>query len=58
MGRDVSVVSTNPASLNVSIRSIIDADNKIDPDTQVVRYRIKPHKLFLFHKETEERIPF
>ena len=58
MGRDVSVVSTNPASLNVNIRSIIDADHKIDLGSREVRYRIKPHKLFLFHQETEERIPF
>ena len=58
MGRDVSVVSTNPASMNPVIRSIIDADNKIDPDTKTVSYTVKPHKLFLFHKETEERIYF
>jgi len=58
MGRDVSVVSTHPASMNVNIRSIIDADNRIDSASQVVRYRIKPHKLFLFRKDTQERIPF
>ena len=58
MGRDVSVVSTNPASQNPLIRSIIDADNKIDLGSETIRYRVKPHKLFLFHKETEERIRF
>ena len=58
MGRDVSVVSTNPASQNPLIRSIIDADNKIDLGRGTVSYRVKPHKLFLFHKETEERIRF
>ena len=58
MGRDVSVVSTNPASQNPLIRSIIDADNKIDLGRGTVSYRIKAHKLFLFHKETEERIRF
>ena len=56
MGRDVSIVSTHPASLNANIRSIIDADNRIDTEAEVVRYRIKPHKLFLFRKGTEERI--
>jgi len=58
MGRDVSIVSTNPASLNPQIRSIINADNKVDLSQKTVSYTIKPHKLFLFHKETEERIRF
>ncbi|MBE6641576.1 MAG: ABC transporter ATP-binding protein [Ruminococcaceae bacterium] len=56
MGRDVSVVSRHSASLNPLIRSIIDADNKVDLGSAVVRYRVKPHKFFLFDKETEERI--
>ena len=58
MGRDVSIVSTNPASLNPVIRSIINADNKVDTSAATVRYSIKPHKLFLFQKDTEERIRF
>ena len=56
MGRDVSVVSTHPACCNETIRSIIDADNQIDRSAETVRYRIKPHKLFLFSKETEQRL--
>ena len=58
MGRDVSIVSTHAASLNPVIRSIIDADNKVDVTAKTVRYNIKPHKLFVFNKETEERIYF
>jgi len=59
MGRDVSVVSTNPASLNPLVRSIINSDNKaFDITNQDVRYRVKPHKLFLFSKETEERLRY
>ena len=58
MGRDVSIVSTNPASLNPSIRSIINADNKVDLGAGFVRYSLKPHKLFLFSKETEARIRY
>ena len=58
MGRDVSIVSTNPASVNPFIRSIINADNKVDTTLQTVRYSIKPHKFFLFNKETEERIRY
>ena len=58
MGRDVSIVSDHTASQNPVVRSIINADNKIDPALQTVRYSIKPHKLFLFSKESEERILF
>ena len=58
MGRDVSIVSTHEASANPSVRSIIDADNKVDTSSEMVRYSVKPHKLFLFNKETEKRIYF
>ena len=58
MGRDVSIVSTHESSLNPVIRSIIDADNKLDMTADTVRFNIKPHKLFVFNKETEERIYF
>ena len=58
MGRDVSVISTHPASVNPVIRSIVDADNKIDLSSETVRFSLKPHKVFLFDKETEVRIPF
>ena len=58
MGRDVSIVSTHPASANPVVRSIINADNKVDLSAAVVRYNVKPHKFFLFNKETEERIRY
>ncbi len=58
MGRDVSIVSTHPASLNPQIRSIINADNKVDTTKTEVRYNVKPHKFFLFNKQTEERIRY
>ncbi len=58
MGRDVSVVSTNNASLNPVIRSIVDADYKIDKNDTSIKFSLKPHKVFLFDIETEERIRF
>ncbi len=58
MGRDVSVVSTHEASVNPLIRSIIDADNKIDITSGVISYSLKPRKVFIFSKETEERLYF
>ena len=58
MGRDVSIVSRHAASQNPIIRSIVDADNKIDVTAKEVRFDLKPHKTFIFNAETEERIPF
>ena len=58
MGRDVSIVSTNGASCNPVVRSIINADNKVDTSAETVRFSVKPHKIFLFNKETENRIYF
>ena len=58
MGRDVSVVSTHSASVNPVVRSIVDADNKIDITQETIRFSLKPHKVFLFDKETEARIRF
>ncbi len=58
MGRDVSIVSENAASVNPVIRSIVNADSKLDATAETVRYSIKPHKIFIFNKENEERIYF
>ena len=58
MGRDISVVSTHPACESANIRSIINADHKIDPAADVVRFSLKPHKVLLFNKDTDERIYF
>ena len=58
MGRDVSIVSTNAASVNPVIRSIVNADYKVDVTSNAIRYNLKAHKLFVFNKETEERIYF
>ncbi len=58
MGRDVSVVSTHEASVNPIVRSIVNTDNKIDAASETIKYTLKPHKVFIFNKETEERIYF
>ena len=56
MGRDVSIVCKSEASANPIVRAIIDADNKIDTSNTTVRFSLKPHKVFLFDKQTEERL--
>ncbi len=58
MGRDASVVSTHPNSVNPVVRAIISSDIKVDTTASTVKYNIKPHKFFLFNKETEERVYF
>ena len=58
MGRDVSIVSAHEASINPLVRSIVDADYKIDPTSATVSYNLKPHKVLLFNQDTEERIYF
>ena len=56
MGRDVSVVSSHPASEKPLVRSIISAESKIDTSASEIRFSVKPYKTFIFNKETEERI--
>ena len=58
MGRDVSIVCTSDASANPLVRAIINADNKVDTTRETVGYSLKPHKLFIFNKNTDERIRF
>lgn len=58
MGRDVSVVSKHAAFTGTAIRSIIDADNKVNTSKTTVNFALKPHKVFLFHAETGDRIRF
>ena len=56
MGRDISVICTHPDCENAAIRAIINADNRVDTAQETVRFALKPHKVFLFHRETQERL--
>ena len=58
MGRDVSVVSRHANSLNPVVRSIINSDAMIDTTAATISYSLKAHKVFIFNKDTEERIKF
>ena len=58
MGRDISVVSAHKACENPVIRAIISSEHQVDTEKETVRFHLKPNKVFLFHKETEERIYF
>ncbi len=56
MGRDASVVCTHDSSVNPVMRAIINSDNRVDTTKETVRFSLKAHKVFIFNKETEERI--
>ena len=58
MGRDVSVVSTHPASVKPTVRSIISAETHIDSNLTTINFKLKENKTFIFNKETEQRIYF
>ena len=58
MGRDVSIVSKHASSLNPVIRSIINSDAGLNVTGSVVNYSLKPSKVFLFNKESENRLYF
>ena len=56
MGRDVSIVSENEAASGPTIRSIVSSDIKVDPTRSEVRFSVKPHKIHIFNRKTEQRI--
>lgn len=58
MGRDISIISRHPAFIGECIRSIINSDNKVNTGDEHIRFDVKPHKVFVFDKQNEERIPF
>ncbi len=56
MGRDISILSENGAAMAPIIRSIVSADAAISTASETVSFSLKPHKVFLFDRESEKRI--
>ena len=54
MGRDISVVAKNEACTKPTFKAIISADDTVNPGK--VAFKVKPHKIFIFDAETDERI--
>ena len=54
MGRDISVVAKNELCTKPSFKAIISADDQVSPGK--VAFKVKPHKIFIFDAETDERI--
>lgn len=55
MGRDVSVVCTHSRMTGRNMRAIIPAENNVDTGKKTVRFSLKPYKVFVFDRESEER---
>ena len=56
MGRDISVLCANEASLTPTIRSIVGSQSNLSTGTDTVRFALQPQKVFLFHKNSQKRI--
>ena len=54
MGRDISVVAKNELCTKPTFKAIISADDKVAAGK--VAFKVKPHKIFIFDYETDERI--
>ena len=54
LGRDISIIGVHPNSERPTVKCIIDADTNVKPGT--IALNVKPHKCFIFDKDTEERI--
>ena len=56
MGRDKSILARHAAAVSPVIRAIVSAETLCNTEKATVSFSLKPDKLFLFDKETEERI--
>lgn len=57
MGRDHSVVCHNDKCISdEDIRAIIASDTVVDETSKIVKFNIKPSKIYIFDKESEKRI--
>ena len=57
MGRDITVISRN-IGCSTAVRAIVSSENQIIRSDDTVKFRLKPAKVYLFDKNTEERITF
>ncbi|MCF0128177.1 MAG: ABC transporter ATP-binding protein [Pseudobutyrivibrio sp.] len=57
-GRDISIMCHSNAKTDGEVTVLIDSENEISEGTKTVRFDLRPFKVNLFDKETEERISF
>ncbi len=56
MGRDTSIVATNPSAANGSIRTIVSTEEIANVNGETVNFDLKPGRTYLFGHEGGERI--
>ena len=58
MGRDTSVVFSHDSSevADTRLRAIVSSENDIDPQAEKVAFDVNPKKVFVFDKESQERL--
>ncbi|MBQ9483153.1 MAG: ABC transporter ATP-binding protein [Ruminiclostridium sp.] len=56
MGRDTSIIAHHYAFEGESIRAIVSSEDAPDRDSGDIRFSLKPNKVYIFDRETEERI--
>ena len=58
MGRDTSIVFDHPSRHSANLRAIIPSEERPKGSPETVRFALKPFKVFLFDRKTQERVPF
>ncbi len=58
MGRDTSVIAKHSGMTGDQIRCIVSSEHATSPSDDRIRFSLKPYKVHLFSKQTEERIRF
>lgn len=56
MGRDVSLICTHKDCEAAFVRTIVDSDVEINPVNSMLKFSLKPHKVFIFDMKTGEKI--
>jgi multiple sugar transport system ATP-binding protein len=56
MGRDTSIVATNAAAVNGSIRTIVSTEEIGNASGETVNFRLKPGRTYLFDHENGRRV--
>lgn len=56
IGRDLSLVASHPDSISPSMRIILSSDGIVFSGKDAIHFALKPHKTFVFDKETGRRL--
>ena len=57
MGRDVSILASHSSCTSQTLRAIVNGRESLKDISGIVKFRLKTGKIFLFRKDTGDRIP-